>query len=108
VVGEVFSWVTARYVFSSDRVINRRELTSSFSQKEIMEAQCDLLVSSFKDHKTIALVKENIRHISSGSSSHRAGALQLGLEKAFELKKKGREPAYRCRKCRDRGCWTCN
>ena len=52
-----------------------------------MEIQCDLLVSNFNDQKTIALVKENIRQISHGSSSYRADALQLGLVKAFELKK---------------------
>lgn len=50
--------------------------------------QCDLLVSKFKDQKTIGLVKENIRHISNGSSSHSVSALQLVFEKAVELKKR--------------------
>lgn len=59
-----------------------------------MEVQCEFLVSNPNDHKTITLVKEKIRHISDGSSSHRADALQLGLEKAFELKKRKRELAY--------------
>jgi hypothetical protein len=62
--------------------------TFPFSQRGIMEMQCELLTSDFKEEKTIALVKDNIRGISDGSSSHCAGALQLGLEKAFELKKK--------------------
>jgi len=57
-----------------------------------MEMQCELLISNFKDSKTIALVKENIGHISDGSSSHCGGALKLGLKKAFELKKKKRQP----------------
>ncbi|KAF9785420.1 hypothetical protein BJ322DRAFT_1193974 [Thelephora terrestris] len=74
VVGEVFSWVAA-------------------GQKAIMEMQCDLLVSDFKDPMTIALVKENIKHISHGSFPHCAGALHLGLEKAFELQKKKRQPS---------------
>ena len=45
-------------------------------------------MSSFRGANTIARVKENIGHISNGSSSHCAGALKLGLKKAFELKKK--------------------
>jgi len=73
VVDEVFSWVTA-------------------GQGKIMEMQCALLMSNFQDPKTIALVKENIGHISDGSSSYCAGALKLGLKKAFELKKQKRQP----------------
>lgn len=79
-------------MFSLNRVGNRRKLTHSFSQKEIMEMQCDLPVSKFKDPKTIALVKENIRQTSDGSSSHRASALELGFEKAFELKRQKKKP----------------
>ena len=55
-----------------------------------MDMQCDLLTSDFNEEGTIALVKEKIRDISDGSFSHRAGALQLGFEKAFEFKKKRR------------------
>ena len=66
-------------------------LICSFSQDKIMEMECELLTSNFKDPKTIALVKENIGHISDGSSSHRTGALKLGLKKAFELKKQKRQ-----------------
>ena len=71
---------------------NALGLTRLFSQEEIMEIQCELLVSNFKDPKTVALVKKNIKHISDGSSSHCAGALKLGLKKAFELKKQKRQP----------------
>ena len=53
---------------------------------------CDCLISNFKDPKTIALVKENIRHIPEGSLSHTAGALNLVFKKTFELKKKKRQP----------------
>lgn len=67
---------------------NRRELTYSFSHKELVQVECDLLVSRFNDPKTVALVKENIMRISDGSSSHLAGVLQLGFEKAFEKKKR--------------------
>ena len=67
-------------------------LIGSFSQDKIMEMECELLTSNFKDPKTITLVKENIGHISDGSSSHRTGALKLGLKKAFELKKQKRQP----------------
>ena len=62
------------------------------SRKEVLEMQCNLLISDFKDPKTIALVKESIRGTSNGSCLHRVGALQLGLEKAFELRKKKRQP----------------
>jgi len=70
VVDEIFSWVTA-------------------SHEKIMEMECELLISNFKGPKTTALIKENIGHISDGSSSYCAGALKLGLKKAFELKRQG-------------------
>ena len=95
VVGEVFSWVAAGWVppfFSYYEV----ELTCSFSQKEILEMECDLLVSNFKGPNTLALVKQNIKHISEGSSSHCAGALKLGLEKAFKRKIQSNRVKLRC------------
>ena len=61
-------------------------LTCSLSQEEIMEMECDLLVSDFNTPETIELMKEKIRHISEGSSSHCTGALKLGFEKAFNLR----------------------
>ena len=73
-------------VFSDHNIIDLGLMCSS-SQKRIMEMQCDLLVSNFKDLKTIALVKENIGNVSDGSSSHSADALKLGLKMAFELKR---------------------
>ena len=51
-----------------------------------MELQWDLLNSNFKNAKTASLVKENIRRISDGSSTHCADTLKLGLKKAFDLK----------------------
>ena len=62
-------------------------LTRLFSQEKVMEMECDLLISNFKNAKTIDLVNENIGRISGGSSSHSASALKLGLKKAFDLKK---------------------
>ena len=56
-----------------------------------METQCKLLISNFKDPKTIRLMKENIARSSDGSSSHSAGAVKLGLKKAFELKQQAVE-----------------
>jgi len=66
------------------------ELTCLFSQEKLMEIQCELMISKFRDPKTIALVKEKIGNISDGSSSYCAGALKLGLKKAFELKNQNR------------------
>ena len=54
--------------------------------------QCDLLMSNSRDQKTITLVKGNIGHIFDGSHPHCADSLKLGLKKAFELKKKERQP----------------
>ena len=54
--------------------------------------QWSLLIPSLKEPERLALVKENIGLISSGSSPGCAGTLKLGLKKAFELKKKKREP----------------
>ena len=56
------------------------------SHDEIQEMQCNLLTSDFKNPKTIALVKENIEHISDGSLPHRADSLKLALKKAFRHK----------------------
>ena len=76
-------------------------LTPSLSQEKIMEMQCELLTSKYTDPGTIALVKENIGHISDGSSSHCAGALKLGLKKAFELK---RQKIFALLRCPRVGC----
>lgn len=81
-------WV--RHVFLS--VENYQTLTHILSQKEITKIQCDILISNFKNPKTIALVKENIERISKGSSSHCGGALNLALEKAFKYKPKKPDP----------------
>ena len=61
-----------------------------------MEMECELLTSNFKNPKTIGLIKENIGHISNGSSSYSAGALKFGFKKAFELKKQKRFVLLRC------------
>ena len=67
------------------------------SQEKIMEMQCELLVSNFKDPKTIAHMKENIKRISDGSSSHSIRALKLGFKKALDLKRKsGNGVLLRC------------
>jgi len=71
-------------------------LTCSFSQKKIMEMECELLMSNSRDPKMIARVKENIGHIADGSSSYRTGALKLGLKKAFDLKRQERGVLLRC------------
>ena len=60
---------------------------------ELMELQSDLLLSNFKNPKTIADVKENIRRIPDDTLSHCAGPLNLVFKKAFELKKKKKQPA---------------
>ena len=74
---------------------------SLFSQEKIIEVWCDLLVSNFRDPKTIALMEENIYHIFDGSLSHCADALKLGLRKALNLKKQRNSVKLRCswKKC---------
>lgn len=49
--------------------------------------QCDLLISSFKNPETIALVKEKIRHAPAAPSLHRIPPSITLLKTAFELKK---------------------
>ena len=61
-----------------------------------MDMQCNLLISDFKNPTTIALMQENIGHISDGSSSHCASALKLGFKKAFEVKKRESGVLLRC------------
>jgi len=92
------------FVPFSNRGVYQLRLTCSFSQEKIMEMQCELLVSKFNDPKTIALVRENIGNISDGSSSHCAGALKLGLKKAFNLKKQKRKPPGVPLRCTYSGC----
>jgi len=79
-------------------------LTPSISQEKIMEAQCELFISSFKDPKTVTRVREIVDDISDGSSPHRAGALKLGLKKAFELKKQRRQPPGVLLRCSHISC----
>ena len=57
-----------------------------------MEMQWDLLTPNLREPERLALVKENVGLISSGFSPSCAGTLKLGLKKAFELKKKKKEP----------------
>lgn len=86
IVGEVFSWVTAMYGTHWNLGVNAM-LTRPFSQEKVVEMECELLASNFKKLKTIDLVNEHIRCLSSGSSSHSENALNLGLKKAVDLKK---------------------
>jgi len=69
-----------------------------------MEVECELLISTFKDPKTIALVKETIGHVSNGSSPHCAGALKLWLKKAFEVKKQKKLGSGVLLRCSRNGC----
>ena len=55
----------------------------SFSRDKIMEMQCDLLISNFRNPATITLMQENIGRISDGPSSHHASPLKLGFKKAL-------------------------
>jgi len=73
-------------------------------QEKIKEIECGLLVSNFRDPKTVGLVKENIGRSSDGSSSHRAGALKLGLRKAFELKKQKKQSPGVLLRCGNHQC----
>ena len=89
-------WVSS--IVSSKGGANGFELTGLQSHKEIVEMQCDLLTSNFKDPKMTSLMKENIERIktSEGSLSHCAGSLKLGFRRAFELKKQRRGVKLRC------------
>jgi len=61
-----------------------------------MDMQCDLLISDLRNPTTIALMQENIGNISDGSSPNCAGALKLGFDKAFELKKREGRVLLQC------------
>ena len=96
-------------VVFSCRGINGFELICSSSHKDIQEMQFDLLISNSKNPKTIALVKENIGHISDGSLSHCAESLKLGLKKAFDLKKQKKHPPGVKLRCSSTYCtWYSN
>ena len=58
--------------------------------------ECELLNSNFNDPGTIAAVKQSIGYISTGSVPYCAGALKLGVKKAFEVKKRKRSVWLRC------------
>ena len=76
--------------------ISNHRLTFSFSQENILEARWDLLISDFREQKTVALVKGNIGHVFDGSLSHCADTLKLGLRKAFDSKKERTCVKLRC------------
>ena len=105
VAEELFSQVTTRCGVPSD---SNPEvsigLTCPFSQEKVMEVQCELLISNFKDPKTIALVEETIGHISDGSSPHSADALKLWLKKAFEVKQQKKLGPGVLLRCSRSGC----
>ena len=88
-------------VFSTGEV-NGQELTHSFSQEELMDTQWELLVARSDHPGIVALVRDKIEDISPESSSHRAGVLKAALKKAFELKKKKREPPGVLLRCPNR------
>lgn len=67
-----------------------------FSQEKIMDMESELFIPNLKNPKLIDLVRKNIGRISSGSSSHCAGALTLGLKKAVEFKKQNKGVLLRC------------
>ena len=74
-----------------------------------MEVQSELFISSFNDPKTIMRVREIVDDISDGSSPHCASALKLGLKKAFELKKRKRQPQGVLLRCDYTNCaWYSN
>ena len=52
----------------------------------------------------MALVRENVERISSVSSSLCVGTLKIGLKKAFELKRKNRQPPGVMLRCPVRTC----
>ena len=91
VVGEVFSRVPAGWVPSLPLAMgligNHRADCLSSSHEKIVEIECDLLTSNFRDPKATALVKDKIGHIFDGSLSQCAGSLKHGLKNAFEAKK---------------------
>jgi hypothetical protein len=88
---------------------NHLGLMCLFSQDKIMEMEFQLLISKFNNPKTIELAKEKIGNISDGSSPHCAGALKLGLKKAFDVKKQKRQPPGVKLRCTYSGCaWYTN
>ena len=93
-----------------------------FSQEELVDIQWDLVIANFKDPKTIALLRDKVEDSSFGSSSHRVDVLNAALKKAFEFKRKSKQPSVllRCPSCTGNGnplsyatvgsdifCWSC-
>jgi len=57
------------------------------SQQRILEMECRLLFSKFKNEATMFRVQEKIMVPTGGNSIHRAEALKLGLQAALKSKK---------------------
>ena len=74
------------------------------SQEELVNIQWDLVIANFKDPKTVALLRGKVEDASFGSSSHRAGVLNIALGKAFEFKRKNRRPAGVLLQCSSTYC----
>ena len=77
-------------------LVDSHRLTFSFSQENILEVRWDLLISDFREPKTVALVRGNIGHVFDGSLPHCADTLKLGLRKAFNSKKQRTCVKLRC------------
>ena len=60
------------------------------SDNQLLEMECRLLFSKFKNETTVSLVQEKIMGISENHLVHRAGAFKLGLRTVLDLKEIGR------------------
>ena len=76
-------------------------LTYLFSQENVAKMESELFILNLKDPKLIAIVSGNIKQAVSGSSSHLAAALKLGLEMGVASKRRRRSALLQCPRC---GC----
>ena len=71
------------------------------SQQEVLEMECRLFFSRFKNQDTVLRMQEKI---STSRSTHQAHAFKLGLQAALDLKKRGSQIGCVMLQCTQRNC----
>jgi len=76
---------------SADNIVEEFFSPISARDRQILEMECRLLFSKFKNKATMSLVQEKIGETFGNRFAHRADAFKLGLRAALDLKE--RDPA---------------
>jgi len=91
---------------SEDNIVEEFFSHVTTTNQEILEMECRLFFSRFKNEATILRMQEKISGICASRSAHQADALKLGLQAAIDLKKRDGRVGSDCvmLMCPERDC----